>query len=507
MKRNNIKLHSVAAIAVAALASACSSDAVTDALENNPGKAETVTLVASQPGNDTRVGFTEGGKGYWQAGDAIGVWSKGDNKFSSFAITSSAGEATATFSGTVVNGVGDYAVYPYNEKHGLQGNVLTYYLPEKYTYTSVDQTFFPEGKDGNSFGMPMLGTISEGYAVTFSHLAGVVCLQIDKMPAESGTVKVTASGMQLCGTFTASLADMENTAPEIKTAASEADNAVTFLYSGATADKPGIFYLPVATGNYTLTVVVAGNKKTSTTIHSVEMVRERLQQLDVTTKYVTASSSSEGKIINGHKFIDLGLPSGLLWAETNIGAETAYDDGNYYAWGETAPKSTYTQSNCNYFITDSTYSEIYEKYLYTYKYSYDNGKTELDLEDDAAYVNWGSGCRMPTLSEFAELDNTDNCTWTLVSCTNSAGETINCYKVVSVKNGNIIYLPASGHRAIDDLYYRGSEGYYWSSSLLIHDGVSCAYPLYFAGVYHNAGGPRGYRYFGVPVRPVAEPQK
>ena len=91
MKRNNIKLHAVAAIAVAALASACSSDAVTDALENNTGKTETVTLVASQPGKDTRVGFTEKGKGYWQANDAIGVWSKGDYKFNSFAITSSAG--------------------------------------------------------------------------------------------------------------------------------------------------------------------------------------------------------------------------------------------------------------------------------------------------------------------------------------------------------------------------------------------------------------------------------
>lgn len=69
MSRINLTLHSVAAIAVAALASACSNDAVTDALENNTGKAETVTLVARQPtpngDSGTRVGFDSDGKGYW----------------------------------------------------------------------------------------------------------------------------------------------------------------------------------------------------------------------------------------------------------------------------------------------------------------------------------------------------------------------------------------------------------------------------------------------------------
>ena len=56
----------------------------------------------------------------------------------------------------------------------------------------------------------------------------------------------------------------------------------------------------------------------------------------------------KSKTINGHKFIDLGLPSGLLWAETNIGAETAADDGNYYAWGETEPQSTNSYSWSSY---------------------------------------------------------------------------------------------------------------------------------------------------------------
>ena len=96
------------------------------------------------------------------------------------------------------------------------------------------------------------------------------------------------------------------------------------------------------------------------------------------------------KTINGHWFIDLGLPSGLLWAKTNIGAAKPADDGNYYAWGETSTKSSYSDST--YF--DSNYT--------TYSI---NGKTTLEKQHDAAYVNWGDFCRMPTNDEFAELLN------------------------------------------------------------------------------------------------------
>ena len=407
----------------------------------------------------------------------------------------SAGEATATFCGKVVNGVGDYAVYPYNENHDLSGSSLTYYLPNTYTYTSVDQTFFPEGKDGNSFRMPMYGTI-ENNNVSFKHLGGVICLKIDKMPAESGTVTVTESANQLWGYVDVNLADAT---PEITTKACNYYyyNSVTFNYSNATEGNSGVFYLPVATGSYNLTVEVASNKKSSTTTHSVEMVRERLQQLDITTKYVDVTSSPEGKIINGHKFIDLGLPSGLLWAETNVGAETAYDYGNYYAWGETEPKDSYSWSN---YLWNTSGSENWEE-INISKYNSTDGLITLEPDDDAATANWGSGCRMPTNGEMSELCNTDNCTWAWVGRTNSAGEAINCYKVISVKNGNTIYLPASGYRIDDGLNCPGSSGFYWSSTA---NHVDDAYDLTFLNsdhyVYKNNG-----RSCGAPVRPVARP--
>ena len=477
MKNSKYILHSVAVLAVAALATACSSeDELTD---KTSGNKETLTITAYQP--NTRVGFVKDGYGYWQAGDEIGAWSNGDSKFSSFAIASGAGEASATFSGTVTDGIGQYAVYPYNENHKLSGSSLTYYLPSSYTYTSVDQTFLPSEKNGNSFCMPMYGTVANN-EVSFKHLGGVICLKIDKMPAEIGTVKVTETSNKLCGTFTASLTD---TNPEIKTATSDTDKSVTLTYSGATADKPGVFYLPVATGSYNLTVEVASVTKTSTISVCVEMVRAKLKVVNVATNYAY--------IINGHKFVDLGLPSGLLWAETNIGAETAADDGNYYAWGETNTKDSYDWSTYNYGSSSSDLT----------KYTSSDNKTVLESSDDAAYQNWGSSCRMPTESDFAELTNTENCTWTWTSKTNSSNEEINGYEVTSKYNGNSIFLPASGRRYGSNLYNHGSGGDYWSSAL---DGSDVSYAFYLSfgssGCSSNGG---INRFCGFAVRPVAEP--
>mgnify|MGYP004623234651 CR=1 FL=1 len=111
---------------------------------------------------------------------------------------------------------------------------------------------------------------------------------------------------------------------------------------------------------------------------------------------VTTLGEKSGSVIinvNNHKFVDLGLPSGLLWAKSNVGAWISYDDGDYYAWGETETKSDYSWT--------------------TYKCTrYDNSdnKTTLEDPDDVATVKWGKGCRMPSKSEFQELY--ENCKWT-----------------------------------------------------------------------------------------------
>ncbi len=203
-------------------------------------------------------------------------------------------------------------------------------------------------------------------------------------------------------------------------------------------------------------------------------------------------STNNSKIINGHKFIDLGLPSGLLWAETNVGAAISADDGEYFAWGETEAKSYYDWNTYKY---GTDYDNLT-------KYNSSDGKTTLEPEDGAAYVNWGDSCRMPTGAEFGELLSSDNCTWTWTSKANSSGSSIGGYKVTSVKNGNSIFLPASGYRDDGGLNDHGSLGYYWSSTR----NAGRAYRTYC--LYFNSGSryTRNYdRCYGRTVRPVAEP--
>ena len=172
----------------------------------------------------------------------------------------------------------------------------------------------------------------------------------------------------------------------------------------------------------------------------------------------------EGGNSKGHNYVDLGLS--VKWANMNVGATTPEDYGNYYAWGETSTKETYDWST--YFDTNDggrTFT----------KYNNEGGKTVLDLEDDAAHVNWGGSWRMPTKVEWQEL--IDNCTWTW---TTQNG--INGYKVTSNKAGytdKFIFLPAVGRRyGSGGPYEVGHDGFYWSSSLS-EDYSHVAWSLFF----------------------------
>lgn len=182
--------------------------------------------------------------------------------------------------------------------------------------------------------------------------------------------------------------------------------------------------------------------------------------------------------------VDLGLPSGTLWANMNIGATNPEEYGNYYAWGETETKTTYSWST--YFDTTDGGS-TFTKYTTA-------GKTVLDLEDDAANVNWGGTWRIPTDEQIQEL--IDNCTWTQTTLND-----INGFKVKST-NGNYIFLPFAGY-STDDLHAQNGYGQYWSSSL----GTDYSYTATL--LYIIAGGERmstANRHHGYSIRPVKSPQ-
>ena len=197
--------------------------------------------------------------------------------------------------------------------------------------------------------------------------------------------------------------------------------------------------------------------------------------------------------MNGYEYVDMGLS--VLWATCNVGATMPEEYGDYYAWGETEPKTDYSWSTYKY--CNGSYSTL-TKYCNNSNYG-NNGftdtKTTLDPDDDVAHVKWGGDWRMPTKDEFTELLN--NCTWTWTTLND-----VNGYRVTSKKSGytdRSIFLPAAGNRNSTNLYDVGSYGYYWSSSLIAgYPGY--AWSLYFYSDGHNTG--YNYRYYGRSVRPV-----
>ena len=187
--------------------------------------------------------------------------------------------------------------------------------------------------------------------------------------------------------------------------------------------------------------------------------------------------------------VDLGLPSGTLWADRNVGADSPEAYGDYFAWGETTTKSTYNWSTYKWCRGSS---DTMTKYCTKRYYGTVDNMTVLDLEDDAAYVNMGAEWRMPTYDEQEELRN--NCTWTWTTQSGTEG-----YRVTG-PNGKSIFLPAAGGRSDSSLSYAGSNGYYWSASL-VESSPDDAWSLYFNSSYHGAH--YGNRYFGRTVRAVA----
>lgn len=157
-----------------------------------------------------------------------------------------------------------------------------------------------------------------------------------------------------------------------------------------------------------------------------------------------------------HEYVDLGLPSGTLWATTNVGASTPEEYGDYFAWGETTPKEIYdwnTYQWCNgrwnkmtKYCTISTHGDN----------GFTDGKTELDPEDDAATANWGPQWCMPTYEQQEELRTM--CTWTWTTSNGVDGFRVS-------RNGKSIFLPAAGYHFTNNYYRPGEMGYYWSRTL------------------------------------------
>ncbi len=163
-----------------------------------------------------------------------------------------------------------------------------------------------------------------------------------------------------------------------------------------------------------------------------------------------------------HEYVDLGLPSGLLWATCNEGADSPEEYGGYFAWAETETKTNYSWDTYTYYGENNTT-----------KYNRADGLTTLDSGDDVATVLWGDDWRMPTQAEWEELLN--NTTHTKTTQDGVDG------LLFTARNGNSsLFLPAAGYRwgSGGDYDEVGRQCRYWTSSL-----TDMEYPQYVSGFF------------------------
>lgn len=212
-------------------------------------------------------------------------------------------------------------------------------------------------------------------------------------------------------------------------------------------------------------------------------------------------------IIDSNYWVDLDLPSGLLWASYNVGASSPEERGAYFAWGETTPKRIYSRGTYAY-AHDSVNRLNLTKYCGNSHYGY-NGYTDtltiLEPCDDAASANIGGKARTPTILEWIELvDNTTSRWDTLYT---AAGKRVAGIRFIST-NGNSIFLPSTGYISqFGDPQNTTGRCLYWSASLDIPSpGGAYYFQATSSGIDIRYPELSHYRHIGTTVRPVRSAQ-
>ncbi len=268
--------------------------------------------------------------------------------------------------------------------------------------------------------------------------------------------------------------------------------------------KPSRFCRATVVGETSFSVKVMELRPQTTYYYCTSVIdSERGRTYVGRVQSFTTAEKSLGRIVP----IDLGLS--VRWASCNVGAEIPEDYGNYYAWGEIVGYDEADENNKkNYaYNTQTSYVKTYYNWS-TYKYCDGNSTTltkyctkddfgivdeklTLELMDDAAHINMGGRWRMPTHTEWSELQA--HCRWDWITQNGVKG----CK--VTGPNGNSIFLPACGYRYESGVTHVGVDGYYWSSTL---DGSypNRAWRARFND--ENVGMMSRYRNDGRPIRAV-----
>lgn len=473
-------------ITLLGLAGCCNESLVDDSnIPNNDGVLEKISIKGAdflyEENTRSFVSISENGASFsWDEDDVVGIFpNKGDQV--SFAMEEGVGTGTATFSG------GGWAL-----KSSATYSAYYPHVYENRDMTKIPVSYLGQTQDGNNntdhigaydFMATNVTTPSNG-AVAFDmqHLGCLVQVMVD-LKESTAITNLNINSANFYGFTTEGYIDLSSKTPAILSSAKS--NAINIALESfcVDADETAVIYFMMAPANLEGKNIDIAISKDNGENKTYQVAGKNY----VAGKaYAIALADIEDATLT-YNMVDLGLPSGTLWADRNVGAEFPESYGDYFAWGETLVKDSYNWSTykwCN------KSSDNLTKYCTKSSYGSIDNKTVLDLDDDAAYVNWGKEWRMPTHDELKELYS--KCTW---NWTNQNGT--NGYKVTG-PSGNSIFLPAAGNRfghySLDEA---GSTASYWTSSLH-EDYPFCAWNLDNYNVDHDFN-----RCTGLPVRAVA----
>ena len=434
----------------------------------------------------------------WASGDAIGIFPREGDQEPFVIPVEQVGQSKAAFDGgywALKAGKTYNAYYPFNRDNYASSDMKT-----KIPVTYLGQ--YQNGRECNVGSYDY--TYSDwkesvgGASVSFSfhHLGSFLVLKLP-IPANATYTSLTLSAgnavIPTTGTY-----DLTATTPAFVSKTKASSLSMQLNSFTGVAGENATFYMmvpPMDLSAETLSVTLStGSTSCSYSIESKNISAAKLYNLTGTPVSSTVTGTVDEWLpaqdpFNGHDYVDLGLPSGTLWATCNVGAEKPEDYGLYFAWGETVgynpDGSDGHNFGANYKWSDGSRSNITK-----YKYGLDN-KSILDLEDDAAHENWGGNWRMPTANEVDELFEYCICKYTNLN-------DINGYEITSKNNGNQIFLPVAGWTDITSGLGINLYGYYWTAN----GSGEKATNFFFTSNDHGSW--FSYRYIGQSVRPVTK---
>ena len=504
-------------LAAMTLLASCSSDVLENAnTDNNVVSHVTITATDFELDAATRTALeiTSSGLSFtWAESDVVGIYPNTGDQVS-FPMTKGAGTKTANFDGGGWALRGNYtyaAYYPYDAGNTFYARPYKA-LPISYVGQTQPANNSTVGMGAYDYMVATASTPESGNVTfNFSHINSVLYIQLTSPDAATFT-KLTLSCEDAIFITEATVNISNGTmTPKKKSNEISLDLKNIAVKAGSTL-YAWMLIAPVDASGKTL------NAKLKPTISDSYYTAELTGKTFETGKaYKLEGTLTKSFDLNGHEYVDLGLPSRTLWATMNVGATSPEGYGNYYAWGEAKTKTEqgkandYSEETYKWLsivttvdweeaikITTKTFTKYWPEGAYvTGCTGIVDNKTVLDAEDDAAAANWGGSWRMPTHADWDELTNTNYCTWTSATLNG-----VNGYKVMSKVNDKFIFLPAAGYRHGTSLNGGGSNGYYRSSSLF-ESFPTIAWSLLFYSDHVRSNGDD--RYYGYTVRSVCRP--